>query len=144
MLTLDQASKIVDVALAKGREMKLNPLTVAVLDAAGVFKAFKREDNSGTLRRNIAFGKAWATLGLGAGGRALAARAQATPHYYSAMYDVSGGRIIPGQGGVIIRDASGAILGAIGISGDSSENDETCAVHGVESVGLVADTGATP
>jgi uncharacterized protein GlcG (DUF336 family) len=140
-LLLTQASRIVDVALEKGRERKCMPLTVAVLDAGGHLLALKREDDSGILRPQIAQAKAWGALGMGAGGRALAARAAAAPAFFAALTDISGGRIAPVPGGVLIRDKDGHILGAVGISGDLPDNDEACAISGIESVGLKADGG---
>src|SRR5207248_4532494 len=104
-LTLDQASIIVDKALEKGRELKLQPLTVIVLDAGGQLKAMKREDRSSLLRPEIAMGKAWGTLGMGFGGREFARRAGANPVFLQALMAASGGRIVPVPGGVLIRDA---------------------------------------
>ncbi len=142
-LTLDQASTIVDQALAKGRELSLQPLTVVVLDAGGQLKAMKREDRSSLLRPEIAMGKAWGTLGMGFGGREFARRAAANPVFLQALMAASGGRIVPVPGGVLIRDAAGEIVGAVGISGDTSDKDEACAVHGIRAAGLTPDTGET-
>jgi uncharacterized protein GlcG (DUF336 family) len=141
MLNLEQASIIVDKALEKGRELGFKPLTVVVLDGGGQLKAMKREDGSSLLRPEIAGGKAWGALGMGFGGREFARRAAANPVFIQALSVASGGRVIPVPGGVLIRDAAGEILGAVGISGDVSENDETCAVHGISCAGLVPDTG---
>jgi uncharacterized protein GlcG (DUF336 family) len=141
-LTLAQASTIIDQALATGRERKFHPLTVAVLDPGGTLTALKREDDSSLLRPEIATGKAWGALGMGFGGRELARRAAAQPQFIGALVDASGGRMVPGIGGVLIRTADGELIGAVGISGDTAENDEICAVAGVEAAGLIADTGA--
>jgi uncharacterized protein GlcG (DUF336 family) len=141
VLTLAQASIIVDQALARGRELKLHPLTVIVLDAGGHLKAAKREDDSSLLRQEIATGKAWGVLGMGFGGRELQRRAAKAPAFFGALSDMSGGRMVPVPGGVLIRDAAGALLGSVGISGDVSEKDEDCAVHGIKAAGLVPDTG---
>jgi uncharacterized protein GlcG (DUF336 family) len=141
-LTLDQASTIVDQALAKGRELKLQPLTVVVLDAGGQLKAMKREDRSSLLRPEIAMGKAWGTLGMGFGGREFARRmASGGAGFIQALTVASGGRIVPAPGGVLVRDAAGEVIGAVGISGDTSDKDEACAVHAITAAGLVADTG---
>src|SRR5215472_4437042 len=140
-LTLAQASIFVDKALEKGRDLRLKPLTVAVLNAGGHLTALKREDGSSLLRPEIAGGKAWGALGMGFGGREFARRAAANPAFIQALSAASGGRIIPVPGGVLIRNRTGEIIGAVGISGDVSENDETCAVYGIESAGLAADTG---
>src|SRR5262249_19399471 len=132
-LTLDQASIIVDKALEKGRELKLQPLTVVVLDAGGQMKAMKREDRSSLLRPEIASGKAWRARGRGSGGRDSARRAAANPVFLQALMAASGGRVVPVPGGVLIRDAGGEIIGSVGISGDTSDKDEICAVHGIRS-----------
>jgi uncharacterized protein GlcG (DUF336 family) len=141
MLTLAQASVIIDKALEKGRELGFEPLTVVVLDAGGHLKAMKREDGSSLLRPEIAGGKAWGALGMGFGGREFARRAAANPVFIQALSVASGGRVVPVPGGVLIRGAAGEITGAVGISGDTSEHDETCAVYGIACAGLVADTG---
>ena len=107
VVTLAQASTIVDVALAKAREMNTNPMTVAVLDAGGHLVAFKREDKSGLLRFDIAFGKAWGALGMGFGSRTIADRASKQTTFYTVLATVSGGRLVPVPGGVLIRDGGG-------------------------------------
>src|SRR5947208_2104314 len=132
VINLAQAATIVDVALRKGRELQCAPLTVAVLDSGGHLVAFKREDKSGLLRFDIAFGKAWGALGMGFGSRALAARAAKMPAFFTALAAVSAGRMIPVPGGVLIRNAAGDIIGAVGISGDTSDRDEMCAIAGIE------------
>jgi uncharacterized protein GlcG (DUF336 family) len=141
-VTLAQASTIADVALKKGRDTHCAPLTVAVLDAGGHLVAFKREDKSGILRYDIANGKAWGALGMGFGSRELADRAGKNPLFFGVLATVSQGRLIPVPGGVLIKDADGAVLGAVGISGDTSDKDETCAVAGIEAAGLKAVVGA--
>ena len=140
-VTLAQASTIVDVALKKARDSNLAPLTVAVLDAGGHLVAYKREDKSGILRFDIAFGKAWGALGMGFGSRTLASRAAKTPQFFTMLAAASGGRMVTNPGGVLIKDASGNIVGACGISGDTSDKDEMCAVAGIEAAGLKADPG---
>jgi uncharacterized protein GlcG (DUF336 family) len=140
-LSLEQATAIVDAALHKARRTACAPLTVAVLDAGGHLVAFKREDRSGILRAQIAQAKAWGVLGMGAGGRALALRANDAPAFFAALTDLSQGRIVPGAGGVLIRDSEGRVIGAVGVSGDHPEEDEACAVFGIEGAGLRADVG---
>lgn len=140
-LTLAAASIIADKALEKGRESNFSPLTVVVLDAGGQIKVVKREDGCSLLRPEIALGKAWGTLGMGFGGRELARRAAKVPVFFNALSDLAGGRMVPVPGGVLIRDETGEILGSVGISGDTSDNDELCAVYGIRAAGLVADTG---
>ncbi len=141
-VSLEQASTIIDAALAKARTQDLMPLTVAVLDPGGHLVALKREDNSGILRVEIATGKAWGALGMGFGSRELAERAAKAPAFIDAIAAASQGRLVPVPGGVLIRDADGQLLGAVGISGDVSDADEACAVAGIEAAGLAAQTGA--
>jgi uncharacterized protein GlcG (DUF336 family) len=140
-VTLAQASTVVDVALKKARDSNLAPLTVAVLDSGGHLVAFKREDKSGILRFDIAYGKAWGALGMGFGSRTLAGRAAKTPQFFTMLAAASHGRMVTNPGGVLIKDASGNIVGACGISGDTSDKDEMCAVAGIEAAGLMADPG---
>jgi len=141
-VTLAQASTIVDVALQKGRETNCAPLTVAVLDAGGHLVAFKREDRSGIMRFDIAFGKAWGALGMGFGSRELSERAAKNPVFFGVLATVSQGRLVPVPGGVLIKDTDGAVRGAVGISGDTSDKDEVCAVAGIEAAGLKPAVGA--
>jgi uncharacterized protein GlcG (DUF336 family) len=140
-ITLAQAATIVDTALKKGRETNCAPLTVAVLDPGGYLVAFKREDRSGILRFDIAYGKAWGALGMGFGSRTLAERAAQTPQFFTMLAAASGGRMVCNPGGVLIKDAAGDVIGAVGISGDTSDKDEACAIAGVAAAGLTADPG---
>ncbi|MEX2453159.1 MAG: heme-binding protein [Rhodospirillaceae bacterium] len=138
-VTLEQASVIVDTALARGRENGFAPLTVVVLDAGGHAVAMKRENKSSLLRPQIAHGKAWGALGMGLPGRKLRERAKDNPSFFAALSDLSGGNMVPNPGGVLIRDAAGDVIGAVGISGDTGENDEICAIAGIEAAGLISD-----
>ena len=140
-LDLAKAAVIVEVALRHARSEGMKPMTVAVLDAGGHLVAFQRQDNAGILRPQIAFGKAWGSLGMGMGGRDLAKRAEHHPQFFSALSVASEGRIFPVAGGVLVRDHEGAVLGAVGISGDLPPNDEACGIAGITSAGLVADAG---
>jgi uncharacterized protein GlcG (DUF336 family) len=140
-IKLAQASTIVDVALQKGRELNLRPLVVAVLDAGGHLVAYKREDKSAILRFEIAYGKAYAALGMGFGSRGLFERAQKAPMFITTLSAVSNGRVMAVPGGVLIQDQDGDTIGAVGISGDTSDNDEACAVAGISAAGLKAETG---
>jgi uncharacterized protein GlcG (DUF336 family) len=140
-VTLEQATVIVDTALATGKEKGFAPLTVVVLDAAGCPVVLKRADGSALLRHRIANAKAWGVLGMGEPGRKLRDRAQNHPAFFNVLVELSDGNIIPNPGGVIIRDAAGAIIGSVGISGDTGDNDEICAVAGIKAAGLVADDG---
>ena len=135
-VTLAQASTIVDAALKKGRETNCAPLTVAVLDAGGHLVAFKREDKSGILRFDIAFGKAWGALGMGYSSREIGERAQKAAGFFGALAAVSQGRMAPAAGGVLLHDDERNVIGAVGISGDTSDRDEECALAGVAAAGL--------
>ena len=143
-LTLAEADRIVDAALASGREHGFAPLCVVVLDTGGHALVVKRDERASIGRVEIATGKAHGCLAMGFGGRSLAARASQVPQFFAALATVLPKGIVPVAGGVLIRDRDGELVGAIGISGDTSDNDEICAVAGIESVGLVADTGAPP
>ena len=143
-ITLGQAMTIVEAALGRARETGCAPLAVAVLDDGGHLKAFAREDGAGIVRPQIAMGKAWGALGMGMGSRALARRVAEQPQqqaFFGALNAMSGGRVVPAAGGVLIKDAAGAVLGAVGISGDVSDKDETCALAGIVAAGLTGDTG---
>ena len=132
-ITLQQATTVVEAALRKGRETGCAPLAVAVLDDGGHLKAFAREDGAGIIRPQIAVGKAWGALGMGMGSRALARRVAEQPQqapFFAALNAMSDGRVVPAPGGVLIRDGAGAVIGAVGISGDASDKDEACALAG--------------
>ena len=135
-LTLDAAARIVDEAIAARRKEGLMPLAVAVLDSGGNLVAYKREDGSGVLRFDIAFGKAWAALGMGMSTRLIRDRLGQRPAFQGALAAASDGRFIPVPGGVLILDAAGTAIGAVGISGDASDKDEYCAITGVKAAGL--------
>jgi uncharacterized protein GlcG (DUF336 family) len=141
-LSLSQAAQILDAALAAGRKNGFEPLTVVVLDAGGHLVAAKREDGSGILRFEIAFAKAWGALAFGMGSRALATRAAKAPMFITAVASVAEGRMVPVPGGVLVRDTQNHVVGAVGISGDNSDNDEIAAVAGIEHAALQPDTGA--
>ncbi len=140
-VTLAQASTIVDVALKKARELKQMAQTLVVLDTGGHVVCAKREDGSGIIRFEIAVGKAYGALGMGWGSRTMMERAAQNPNFLTAIAAASGGRLVPNPGGVLIRDAGGTIIGALGISGDTADNDEIIAVAGIEAAGLKADPG---
>lgn len=139
-ITLALATTIIDVALKHGRDQGFQPLSVAVLDAGGHLVAFKREDRSGILRFDIAFGKAWGALGMGFGSRELFNRTQANPTFMAVLSAVSGGRLVPVPSGVLILQG-GEVIGAVGISGDNSDNDEACALAGIAAARLEAKPG---
>ena len=138
-LTLDVASAIMDSALAYGRAENLLPLTVVILDAGGKMMASKSEDGSGIMRFDIARGKAWGALGMGISSRLIRDRLSARPTFVTSLAAVADGRFVPVPGGVLIEDADGFTIGAIGISGDTSEKDEYCAIRAVQDAGLQAE-----
>lgn len=137
-MTLAKASEIIDTALAEARQRQFAPLAVAVLDAGGHLVAFKREDGAGIVRFDIAFGKAWGSLGMGFGSRELTQRTAKNPAFFSTLATASAGRLVPSPGGVLILDDNRQIIGAIGISGDIGDNDEACALIGIEKAGFHA------
>lgn len=139
-LTLQQANRIIEGALAKAREMKLKPLGVVVLDESGHLKAAQREDAASMFRIEIATGKAWAAVAMGASSRALAARAKDNPNFFVTLAATAGGKFLPQTGAVLIRNASGELLGAAGASGGTGEEDEAACMYGIEHAGLVAET----
>jgi uncharacterized protein GlcG (DUF336 family) len=141
-LNLELANTIVTAALKKARDMDTAPLAVAVLDETGQLKSYQREDQTSLLRTDIAIGKAWGALGLGRSSRVLGKVAEERPAFIHALSVMAGGKLVPVPGGVLIRAADNAIIGSVGISGDTSDIDETCAVAGIEAAGLRADTGA--
>ncbi len=140
-VTLDQARAIVAAAFGKAGEMSLKPLTVVVLDSGGAIKVLERTDGSSLMRPEIAIGKANGAIQLGMGSRGIFKRAQEQPYFIQAMNALAKGSLVPVPGGVLIRGSDGAILGAVGVTGDTSDNDETCAVAGIEAAGLKADAG---
>ncbi len=140
-LTLDQARTIITAALATGHAEGFKPLSVAVLDAGGHLTAFEREDGSSNMRFQIAHGKAHGALALGVGSRALMGRAEAQPYFVAAAAAAIGGALVPVPGGVLVLDDDGTTLGAVGVTGDVSDNDEVAAVAGIEAAGLTAETG---
>lgn len=140
-LSLAKALKIISAALAKARELGLKPLSVVVLDAGGHVKAFQRQDGASMMRFEIASGKAYGALAVGAGSRWLNAQAETRPHFLEGLSAVSGGKIVAVPGGVLIRDRKSAIIGAVGITGDSSDNDEIAAIAGIQAAGFTPDAG---
>jgi uncharacterized protein GlcG (DUF336 family) len=137
MVDLAAASTIVEAAGAQGFE----PLAVVVLDAGGHIRLASRQDGASNGRVDVARGKAAGALALGMGSRALFRRAQEQPFFVNAMNGLFGGDVVPVPGGVLVRSASGSVVGAVGVSGDTSDNDEAAAVAGITAAGLVADPG---
>jgi uncharacterized protein GlcG (DUF336 family) len=134
-LTLEKATIIVDRALTKAREMKIRPLCVAVLDGGGNLKALKRDDGASILRPQIAIGKAWGAIGMGESSRSLGDRLKERPAFLGALSDMSGGKVVPVAGGVLILDGT-AVIGAAGASGGTADEDEACVVAGIQAAGL--------
>jgi uncharacterized protein GlcG (DUF336 family) len=141
-LSLAKANQIVTKALEKAREMKIKPVTVVVLDQSGHLKAMQREDGASMFRFDVATGKAWAAVGMGASSRALAARAKDNPNFFITLAATAAGKFLPQVGGVLIRDAQGNILGAAGASGGTGEEDEAVCAYGIAQAGFTADANA--
>ena len=140
-MNLQIATAIVDHALAYARAHHLAPMTVVALDARGIVIVSKMEDSSGLLRPQIAAGKAWGALAMGFGTRDLAHRAEHLPTFFGALSDLADGRVLPVPGGVLVRGQTGAVVGAVGASGDIADNDEACVLAGIEAAELRADPG---
>lgn len=141
-LSLSHARTIIAEALKTARDKSLSPLAIVVLDAGARPVACEREDGAGFLRLDIATAKATGAIGMGYGSRDLAKRAAGNPGFYTALYAVSAGQMAPSPGGVLIRNGAGEVIGAVGVSGDTGDNDELCAVEGLTAAGLAFDTGA--
>ena len=137
-ITLPAARSIIAAAFAHGESAGFNPLAVVVLDRGGHIRAFERADGASNGRFEVAFGKANGALSLGMGSRALMARAEQQPYFIAAVTSAVGGSLVPVPGGVLVRDGDGVLLGAVGVTGDTSDNDEAAAVAGIESAGLTA------
>jgi uncharacterized protein GlcG (DUF336 family) len=141
LITLEKARTIITGALEEGHRRGLAPLSVVVLDGGGHVKAFERDDGASNLRFEIAHGKAYGALGMGVGSRAIMARAEQQPTFIAAVTAVFGGALIPVPGGVLIVEKEQGIVGAVGVTGDSSDNDEAVAVAGITAAGFDARTG---
>jgi len=141
-LTLQQANKIIEGALARAREMKIKPLGVVVVDDSGNVKAAQREDGASMFRFDVALGKAWASVAMGASSRALSKRAKDNPNFFITLAATAQGKFLPQTGGVLIRNEAGEILGAAGASGGTGEEDEEACINGIQKAGLVADASA--
>lgn len=140
-ITLNQAREITEASLRKGRELGLKPLSVVVLDTRASTVATLSEDGVSQMRAKIAHGKANAAIAIGMGTRALMNRAEQQAYFIQSINGLAGGDMVPVPGGVLIKDADGTLIGAVGISGDTSDNDEAAALAGIEATGLSAETG---
>ena len=138
-LTLQQANTIIAKGFEKGREMKVKPLGIVVLDASGHIVSAQREDGASMFRLDVAKGKAWGAVAMGASSRALGKRARENPNFFLSLAATSQGRFLPQPGAALIRAKDGAIIGSAGASGGTGEEDEACCVYGIEQAGLTAD-----
>lgn len=138
-VTLHKARTIVRQAIKRGREMELKPLSVIVLDAGGHVLAFEREDGAAPGRFGIAQAKAYGSVMLGMAGTAQMARAEAQAYFMASVNGVYGGQVVPVPGGVLLRDKRGRVIGAVGVTGDTSDNDALAAMAGIEAAGLIGE-----
>src|SRR5262249_10381942 len=141
-LTLKQANTIIERGFAKAREMKIKPLGIVVLDESGHIISAQREDGASMFRLDVAQGKAWAAVAMGASSKALAKRAKDNPNFFVTLAATANGRFLPQTGAALIRNAKGEVIGAAGGSGGTGEEDEACCVAGIEAAGLQADASA--
>jgi uncharacterized protein GlcG (DUF336 family) len=139
-MDLDTARAIIAGTRAHAQDAGFKPMTVVVLDPGGHVVAVEREDGSSMKRFEIGYGKAHGALSLGMGSRSIMDRAEQQPYFIAAVTSAVGGALVPVPGGVLVRDSAGALLGAVGVTGDTSDNDEAAAVAGIESAGLTAQT----
>jgi uncharacterized protein GlcG (DUF336 family) len=139
LITLEQAERIVDGTLERATELGAAPLAVSVLDGGGNLVVMKRADGAGVMRAPIALAKAYGAVGMGLNSRELARRSEMQPVFFGSLAGVTEGRFAPAPGGVLIRDEDGVLLGAVGVSGDTSDMDEACAIGGVSAAGLRPD-----
>ena len=140
-ISLTKANKIINAGFAKAKELGLKPLAISVLDAGGHLIAFQRQDGASMMRFEIATGKAWGALALGIGSRAVNKLATDRPHFFTGLSGVSGGRIVPVPGGMLVKSKTGETIGAVGVTGDTSDNDEIAGIAGIEAAGFIADAG---
>ena len=136
-LTLEQATKILQGARQASRAANYKPMGIAVLDASGNLVAFEREDGASMFRFDVARAKAWGAVGMGASSRVLAERAKDNPNFFVSLSATSEGKFLPQPGAVLIKDAAGHILGAVGASGGTGDEDELICAAGVKAAGLV-------
>jgi uncharacterized protein GlcG (DUF336 family) len=141
-LTLTIAQTIIGNALSRAKELNLKPLAIVVLDVRGAIKAAASQDGTSLRRFEVAHGKAYGALALGIGSRSIGKRAREQPYFVAAASHVSGGALVPVPGGVLMQSRGGILLGSVGVSGDTSDNDERVVLAGIEAAGLVGDPGA--
>ena len=138
-INLDQAGRIIDAVLARGRELDCRPLSVVITDIGANVTAFKKEDGSAMLRFEMALGKAYAALALGRSSSLVRARAEERPLFMRYLMEAADGRIFAEGGGMLIRDGRCEVIGAVGVTGDVETRDEELAAHGIRSAGLRTD-----
>lgn len=139
MITLSQADKIIDAIIARARELKCRPISVVVVEPGAIVKAFRKEDGSAMMRFEMAMGKAYAALALGRSSSLVRARTEQRPLFMDFLFKASQNRIFAEGGGMLIRAADGELLGAVGVTGDTQEQDEALAAHGIRAAGLKTD-----
>lgn len=137
-LSLTQAHTIIEAAFAASRKAGYKPMGIAVLDESGDLKAYAREDGASMFRFDIARAKAWGAVGMGASSRTLGERAIDNPNFFLSLAATSAGRFLPQTGAVLVKDAQGYVLGAVGASGGSGDEDEAICIAGIKAAGLVA------
>ena len=138
LLTLAQANLIIESALAQSKKLGFKPMAVVVLDEAGHVKATQREDGASMFRVDVATGKAWGAVGMGASSRVLGDRAKDNPNFFLSLAATSGGKFLPQPGAVLIKNSSGEIIGAVGASGGTGDEDEAICAFGVAAAGLTS------
>ena len=138
-ITLAQADRLIDAILERGAALDCRPLSVIVVEPGCKVKAFKKEDGSSMIRFEMAYGKAYAALAMGRSSKLVKVRAQEKPMFMRYLLSASGDQIFPEGGGLQIRDAEGAVIGAVGVTGDTEDRDEELAAHGIHSAGLKTD-----
>jgi uncharacterized protein GlcG (DUF336 family) len=139
MITLTQAETVIDAILTRGRELACRPLSVVVVEPGAKVKAFKKQDGSAMMRFEMAFGKAYAALALGRSSDLVRVRTEERPLFMNYLLQASGGQIFPEGGGMLIRDAQGEVIGAVGVTGDRQERDQELAAFGIRAAGLRTD-----
>ncbi len=140
MIKLEQANRIIEAVLARGRELRCRPLSVVVVEPGASVKAFQKQDDSSMLRFEMAYGKAYAALALGRSSSLVRMRAEERPMFMEYVIRASGDRIFPEGGGMLIRDNNGELIGAVGVTGDTQERDEELAAHGIRAAGFKTDS----
>ncbi len=138
-ISLSKARSIIRATLKKGREMDLKPLSVVVLDTGGHLKAFEREDGASPGRFEIARGKAYGVVMTGMTGSALMQRAEDQAYFVTALNGAYGGKVVPVPGGILVKDSRGRVIGAVGVTGDTSDNDAEAGLAGIEAAGLIGE-----